>query len=123
MHKTCIRNPSELKLAAGGSPADVHSATVLQCCGQIFSSEGQTGPVAFALSGRDVHMSVHEEKVRIPLGKSNYNTTSVTQRRPKNFLGKKPGGVFSSVIMAEILPSGNCFLHHSIYVVFPEFVH
>lgn len=55
----------------------------------IFSSEGQAELVGFALSGRGVCMSECDMRVRIPLGKSSYNTTSVMQSCVKDFLGKK----------------------------------
>lgn len=60
--------------------------------------------------------------MRIPLGKSSYNTISVMQSCVKDFLGEKMVRFFSSVIKAEILPISNCALYHSIYVVFPSFV-
>lgn len=67
-------------------------------------------------------MSECEEGMRIPLGTSSYNNICNAELC-KGFLREKTGGIFSNVIKAEVLPVGNCAPHHSIYVVFPTFVH
>lgn len=90
--------------------------------GQIFSSEEQAELVAFVLSGRGLCLSECEERMRIPLGKSSYDNICNAELC-KGFLRGKTGGIFSNVTKAEVLPIGNCALHHSIYVVFPNFVH